>query len=259
MSDLEALGYAAEDRAVVVHVDDLGMCTAANAGGIEALEGLATCGSIMVPCPGFEEMSKLAGERPELDIGVHLTLNAEYPTFRWGPVREDVPGLVSPDGGMWRTTDETVEHAAADEVDRELRAQIDRALDAGIDVTHIDSHMGTVFNPKFVEVYLKLAVDYALPAFIPRVTREALAALSQPENLERYTALMRRYHRTQMRRTRILGRALRNPWINRLDALLPSKLVSTLFSPLVIRVHASDPAGRRAPGRPRYPRTGTAD
>ena len=77
--------------------------------------------------------------------------------------------------------------------------------------------------------------------------------------IERYTALMRRYHKTQMRRTRILGRALRNPWINRLDALLPSKLVSTLFSPLVGRIHAAQAAGRRAPGRPRYDRRRTAD
>ena len=133
MSVLAELGYGPEERVVVVHVDDLGMSLAANAGGLRALEGSATCGSIMVPCPGFADMARIARERPELDLGVHLTLNCEYEGYRWGPVRGDVPSLVAPDGGMWRSVRETVEHAGVEEVDRELRAQIYRALDAGID------------------------------------------------------------------------------------------------------------------------------
>ncbi|MGH7291346.1 MAG: ChbG/HpnK family deacetylase, partial [Myxococcota bacterium] len=166
MSLLTELGYTPEERVVVVHVDDLGMSRAANAGGVRALEATATCGSVMAPCPGFDEMAGIARERPELDLGVHLTLNCEYEGHRWGPVRSDVPSLVAPDGGMWRTTRETIEHALVEEVDRELRAQIHRALDAGIDVTHIDSHMGTVFDLKFVDVYFRLAAEFKLPAFI---------------------------------------------------------------------------------------------
>lgn len=190
MSVAIELGYEAEHRVVVVHVDDVGMSTAANRGALRALEGAATCGSIMVPCPAFDEIAEIAAGRPELDLGVHLTLNAEYADYRWAPVADDVPGLVSPDGGMWRTSDETVEHASAEEVERELRAQIDKALGAGIDVTHLDAHMGTCFNPRFIEVYVELVRDYRLPAFIPRVSREALERAGIPASLERYVALI---------------------------------------------------------------------
>jgi len=192
MTDIEQLGYSTSDRVVVVHVDDLGMAPSANEGGVQALDGAATCGSVMAPCPAFEQIAQVARERPELDLGVHLTLNAEYEHYRWGPIAKLVPGLVSPDGGMWRTTAETVEHASAPEVDRELRAQIDRALEAGIDVTHLDSHMGTVFNPKFAQVYVSLARDYRLPAFIPRLAGEALRRADLPSNLELYVSLIER-------------------------------------------------------------------
>jgi hypothetical protein len=184
------LGFGAEDRVVVVHVDDVGMSGAANAGALAAMEATATCGSIMVPCPAFDEIAGIARERPELDLGVHLTLNAEYESWRWDPVSEAAPGLVSPGGGMWRTTAETVANASVADVENELRAQIDRALDAGIDVTHIDSHMGTVFDPKFVELYVRLARDYLLPAFIPRADRALAESRGYEGNLGRYFGLM---------------------------------------------------------------------
>jgi len=183
---LAELGYAPEERVVVVHVDDLGMSHAANAGGVRALDATATCGSIMVPCPGFAEMARIARERPELDLGVHLTLNCEYDGHRWGPVRSDVPSLVAPDGSMWRTTAETVANAQPEEVDRELRAQIYRALEAGVDVTHIDSHMGTVFDLKFVDIYFRLAHEFKLPAFIPRLRKREARVLNLGSRLADY-------------------------------------------------------------------------
>src|SRR5262245_17204500 len=125
VSVLERLGYDADERVVVVHVDDLGMSHAANAGGLRALAQTATCGSVMVPCPAFEEIAEVARARPELDLGVHLTLNCEYEGYRWGPVCPDARSLVSRDGGMWLTTRETVEHATPEDVERELRAQLD--------------------------------------------------------------------------------------------------------------------------------------
>jgi hypothetical protein len=189
---VERLGFGKEDRVVVVHVDDVGMCRAGNEGALRALEGAATCGSIMVPCPAFEEIARIARERSDLDLGVHLTLNAEYETYRWGPLRDDVPGLVSPDGGMWRTTEETVAHATPEEVDRELRAQVERALEAGIDVTHLDTHMGTALDPKFAEVYGELALDYRLPVFLPRVDRAVLEGLGLREWYEFYARLVDR-------------------------------------------------------------------
>jgi len=189
---LEDLGFAPGARVVVVHVDDLGMSDAANRGGLQALAGAATCGSVMVPCPAFEAIAATARSQPELDLGVHLTLNAEYETWTWPPVRADVPSLVSPGGGMWRTTAETAEHARPDEVEAELYAQIDRALEAGIDVTHLDAHMGTVFQPAFVESYAKLALEYRLPVFLPRVDRQVLERAGISTAAQRYVDLIER-------------------------------------------------------------------
>ena len=192
MKTVERLGFGKEDRVVVVHVDDVGMCHSGNEGALLALEGAATCGSVMVPCPAFEEIARIARERADLDLGVHLTLNAEYETYRWGPLRDDVPGLVSPDGGMWRTTAETVDNATPEEVERELRAQVDRALEAGIDVTHLDTHMGTALEPKFAHVYAELALDYRLPVFLPRVDRSQLEGLGMGDRYEVYARLIDR-------------------------------------------------------------------
>jgi predicted glycoside hydrolase/deacetylase ChbG (UPF0249 family) len=189
LTDLESLGFASGARVAVIHVDDVGMCEAANAGARLALGDAATSGSVMVPCPAFPQAAALARERPELDLGVHLTLNCEYADYRWGPVRDDVPTLCAPDGGLWPSSAETIEHAEPGEVERELRAQVERALDAGIDVTHLDSHMGTVFHLKFIDVYARLAREFRVPVFVPRVDRERLLALGMPDAIERYAAI----------------------------------------------------------------------
>jgi YdjC-like protein len=186
-SIVERLGYAEQDRVVVVHVDDLGMSRAANAGGVRALDATATCGSIMVPCPAFDEIARIARERPELDLGVHLTLNCEYAGYRWGPVSKEAASLVARDGGMWETTRETVENATADDVEREMRAQVERALAAGIDVTHVDAHMGTAFNLKFVDRYFRVAQAYRLPAFVPRLRARDLPAHGLPDRFSEYS------------------------------------------------------------------------
>jgi predicted glycoside hydrolase/deacetylase ChbG (UPF0249 family) len=175
----ERLGFSASERVAVIHCDDIGMCHAANEGSFEALRGgPATCGSIMVPCPWFEEAAVLAAQRPGLDLGVHLTLTAEWINYRWGPVasRDTVPSLLDASGCFPRTALEVAKNAKPEEVEIELRAQIEKALAAGIDVTHIDSHMGTVFFPQFVPVYAKLARDYRIPAFAVRPDPEILAA-----------------------------------------------------------------------------------
>ena len=173
----ERLGFAADARVAVVHADDIGMCHAANEGAFEALEnGPATCGSVMVPCPWFSEAAARIRETPGLDIGVHLTLNAEWPHYRWGPVAgaSAVPSLLDAEGYLPRTVAEVHQKARPEEVEVELRAQIDRALEAGIDVTHLDSHMGTVLMPPLSEVYLGLAESYRLPLFLFRPTRTVL-------------------------------------------------------------------------------------
>jgi hypothetical protein len=189
----ERLGFRATDRVAVVHVDDVGMCHAANEGAFEALAGgPATCGSVMVPCPWFADAAARAREQPVLDLGVHLTLNSEWERYRWGPVaaRAAVPSLLDGAGMLPRTTLETVKRAKPEEVELELRAQIERALDAGIDVTHLDSHMGTCFFPPFLDVYARLARDFELPVFAVRPDREALERAGIPGAVEVFRRLV---------------------------------------------------------------------
>jgi len=157
----ERLGYSADDRVVIINCDDLGMCHAANEGTWAALRtGLATSASLMVPCPWARQA---AADHMGEDVGVHLTLNAEWDTYRWGPITT-APSLLDGDGGFPRTIADTWDHADLDEVRRELRAQVERAILWGFDVTHLDSHMGTLqLRPEFFDVYLELAVDFALP------------------------------------------------------------------------------------------------
>lgn len=158
-------------RQVVVHHDDLGASWSANMAFVELCEqGVVTCGSVMVPCPWFPHMAQLARENPELDIGVHLTLTAEFDRFRWRPMTGTADnGMCDAEGFMPRRVADT-RGADPAAVERELRAQIDAALDAGIDVTHLDAHMGTVWLPEFVEIYERLGADYRLPIFLPGPT-----------------------------------------------------------------------------------------
>jgi predicted glycoside hydrolase/deacetylase ChbG (UPF0249 family) len=172
---VERLGFAAEARVALLHIDDIGVCHAANQGAFEALEaGPATCGSLMVPCPWFAEAAQWARRRPDLDLGVHLTLNDEWEGYRYGPVAGAgaVPSLVDGRGHFFPTQAETLARVRADEAELELRAQIDRALEAGIDVTHLDVHMGTALCPPIGEIYVRLACEYRLPAFLVRLHSE---------------------------------------------------------------------------------------
>jgi predicted glycoside hydrolase/deacetylase ChbG (UPF0249 family) len=167
----EQLGFSASDRVAVIHCDDIGMCHASNVGAFEALErGPATCGSVMVPCPWFREAAEIARAHPEFDLGVHLTLNSEWPGYRWGPVTgaSAAPSLVDDQGCLPRTTEEVLRNARYEEVEAEVRAQVERALEAGIDVTHLDAHMGTALFPPFHDIYAAMARDYRLPVFAAR-------------------------------------------------------------------------------------------
>lgn len=174
------LGFDPGERIAIVHCDDIGMCHAANVGAFEALDrGPATCGSVMVPCPWFPEAAAMAREREGIDLGVHLTLTSEWPGYRWGPVTgaAHVPSLVTGDGCFPRTTAEALANADPNEVEIELRAQVERALAAGIDVTHLDAHMGTALMPPFIEIYAQLALEFRLPVFAIRPDASVLAAL----------------------------------------------------------------------------------
>ncbi len=162
----ERLGHSPDDRLVILSCDDLGSCHAANVGVFTAIrEGAATCASLMVPAPWAGHAAKLS--LPTDDIGVHLTLNAEHECYRWGPITH-APSLQSGEGGFPRTLEDLWEHADHAEVLRELRAQIERALAWGLDVTHLAPHLTAItLRPEFFDVYLELAVEFALPIRLP--------------------------------------------------------------------------------------------
>lgn len=170
----ERLGHAPDTRLVIMSCDDLGSCHGANVGVLRAIrEGAATCASLMVPAPWAAAAAR--DVEPGDDIGVHLTLNAENEIYRWGPITH-APSLQSGEGGFPRTIEDLWEHADHDEVLRELQAQVERALAWGIDVTHLAPHLTAItLRPEFFDVYLELAVEFALPIRLPSTISEEQA------------------------------------------------------------------------------------
>ena len=169
----ERLGHPADARILVIHADDLGMSHSVNRATFEAFEnGWITSASILVPCPWFPEVARWARAHPDADLGIHLALNSEWTGFRWGPVspREGLASLLDRDGYFPLVEADVVARARPAEIDRELRAQIDRAREAGVRLTHLDSHMATLFRTaEFFEVYRKLGATYGLPVLMERL------------------------------------------------------------------------------------------
>ncbi|HYB92093.1 MAG TPA: polysaccharide deacetylase family protein [Candidatus Binataceae bacterium] len=174
LSTAERLGYRADARLLMINADDFGMCHDQNEGVIRGLtEGVFTSSTILVTCPWFEEAAAFGRSNPGADLGVHLTLTSEWENYKWGPVLgpKAVPSLVDARGYLWRDVPEVFANDRLDEAEAELRAQIEKALAAGIDVTHIDCHMGPLqLRADYHELYWRLARDYRLPLRItPRV------------------------------------------------------------------------------------------
>ncbi len=167
----EKLGFPKGSKVVILHVDDAGMSFDSNLGAIEAMDkGVASSTSVMMPCPWVPGMVEYIKEHPLTDAGLHLTLTSEWRDYRWGPVagKPAVPGLVDGQGELWASPEDVVSHATADEVETEIRAQIQKALQMGFTPTHLDSHMGTLFaSPAFTERYIKVGVEYKIPVMFP--------------------------------------------------------------------------------------------
>jgi predicted glycoside hydrolase/deacetylase ChbG (UPF0249 family) len=168
----EKLGYSKDSKLLILHADDLGMSHSENAATIYAMEnGSVNSASIMVPCPWFSEIAAYARNHPTADLGLHLTLNSEWNFLKWGPVatKTEVPGLVNQNGFLFSTVDSVHRSSKPAEVEKELRAQIEKAKQFGIDVTHLDSHMGALFGkPEFLEVLIKLGREYKLPVMLSK-------------------------------------------------------------------------------------------
>jgi predicted glycoside hydrolase/deacetylase ChbG (UPF0249 family) len=166
------LGYPADSKLLIINADDLAMSHSENDASLTALDQkLVTSATVMVPAPWFGEVAAYARTHPDADLGLHLTLTAEWQTFRWGPVtpRTLVPSLVGPDGFFYSTTEEFARHAKVEEVETEVRAQIERAKSMGLDPTHLDAHMHALYaTPQLFAVLRKVARDYRLPIRMAR-------------------------------------------------------------------------------------------
>lgn len=162
----ERLGHTPDTALLIISCDDLGSTHAANEGVFAALHrGVATCASLMVPAPWARDAANRV--RPDDDIGVHLTLNCEHDHYRWGPITH-APSLQSGEGGFPRNVTDLWEHADPAEVLRECRAQIERAIAWGVDVTHLAPHLTAItLRPEFFDVYMELAVEFRLPVRLP--------------------------------------------------------------------------------------------
>ena len=166
----EKLGYQKNDKLLIIHADDLGVSHSENAASISALEhGSVISASIMVPCPWFPEIAAYAASHPKADFGLHMTLTSEWKNYKWptAAAKSDVPTLTNQYHFMYSAVDSVTSISNATEVEAELRAQIERAKQFGIDITHLDSHMGTIYaKPDYVNVLRKLGKEYKIPVML---------------------------------------------------------------------------------------------
>ncbi|MDR8391369.1 polysaccharide deacetylase family protein [Aliifodinibius sp. S!AR15-10] len=166
----EELGYPADAKLLIIHADDLGVSHSENAASITAMEeGTVNSASIMVPCPWFPEIAAYARQHPDKDFGLHLTLTSEWTDYKWGPVTstDKVPSLVNDKGYFYSTVDSLVMHADPEEVELEIRNQIEKAYRAGINVTHLDAHMYALRStPELLDVHIKVGREYELPVLL---------------------------------------------------------------------------------------------
>lgn len=179
----DRLGFPPDAKVVVLHANALGMCYESNAAGTALLElGPVRSAAVMVPAPWFGDAAQWSKAHPDADVGLELTLNSEFEHYRWKPVAPSglVASLEDSTGFLWRLPMQTMVNATAEDVERELRAQIARAKEAGLQPTHFTTHLGTlVTRPDFIEVYLRLARQEWIPAMIVELTPEQVAQFEQ--------------------------------------------------------------------------------
>lgn len=174
----ERLGYPKDAKLVIIHADDLGVSHSETAASTKAMEiGSVSSASIMVPCPWLSEIAAYAVAHPGADLGLHLTLTSEWKYYKWSSVSEPnkVTGLLNEKGMMYSSVDSVAAHATGAEIKEEIRNQVLRAEAFGIDPTHLDSHMGTLFaRPDYFKAYLETGHEFQIPVFIPDQLEGAL-------------------------------------------------------------------------------------
>ena len=168
----EMLGYPKESKLLIIHADDMGLAHSVNTACIKAFDNKGiTSGSIMMPCPWAPEIEAYVKEHPGMDVGIHLTMTAEWNLYKWGGIlpSDQIPSLLDKTNYFYPSVEELGKTAKGEEAEKELRAQIDRAIASGVQPTHLDTHMGSVMaNPELVKIYLNLSELYHLPVLFPR-------------------------------------------------------------------------------------------
>ena len=173
----ERLGHPANSKLLIIHADDLAVAHSVDAASFDALNRRAvSSASIMMTNPWTAEVAAYAGAHPDADLGLHLTLTSEWHTYRWGSVesKDKVPSLLDSAGTLWKSTEQVAKIARPAEAEREIRAQVERALAMGIRPTHLDSHMGSLFStPELFATLVKVAHEYHLPFLSVRPATES--------------------------------------------------------------------------------------
>ncbi len=168
----EMLGYPRDSKLLIIHADDMGLAHSVNTACIKAFDNMGiTSGSIMVPCPWAPEIMAYAKDNPGLDVGIHLTMTAEWDLYKWGGISssDQIPSLLDKNNYFYPSVEELGKSAKGSDAEKELKAQIDRAIASGVQPTHLDTHMGSVMaNPELIKIYLDLSDIYHLPILFPR-------------------------------------------------------------------------------------------
>lgn len=190
MTYAEKLGFPKGKKVLILHVDDVGMSWDSNQGFIQASEnGVANSCSVMMPCPWVPDFVHYLKKHPNVDAGLHLTLTSEWNNYRWPPLmgQAQVPGLVDAEGAMHHEAEDVVKFATADEVEKEIRAQLARAKAMGFNPTHLDSHMGTVFmSPEFLQRYIKVGIENKIPVMFPGGHATVIGAQYSEEDKKKF-------------------------------------------------------------------------
>jgi hypothetical protein len=188
---LKKLGYSEKDRLVIIHTDDIGMCQASIQAYAQLCDfGLVSSGAVMVPSSWFPSAASYCRSNSKADMGVHLTLTSEWQTYRWSPIStaDLKSGMIDEEGYFYQTSEQAQAHGDPQAVQRELQAQLERALAAGIQVTHLDTHMLTVAHPKFIMSYVQLAIQSKLPFLFPRLDQTGFIDLGLDQELAAFAS-----------------------------------------------------------------------
>jgi len=191
MNVATALGYGSNERLLIVNADDYGLCQSFNSGIQQLLkEKVISSTTLMLPCRAAREAAKWSAQHPEYDVGIHFTFTSEWEGYRWGPITQGklAQSLVSSDGYFPKDCKTFELQAEPEQVRNEMIAQIEMAMELGMNPTHADNHMGSLYGLEtgrhFIQVVLEVCALYGLPYRLPRSLSATNKQVAPPEMAE---------------------------------------------------------------------------